>query len=92
MKNKLSINLDDIPDMKCHCGLGLFLQVCRLKYISPLHCDDPGGRSAQIPMWSCLVCGQLYDGAKSEAEIKKIKEEVLKKTDADKNCWKCVGG
>ncbi len=75
-KFNLNVDLSALPFMECYCGCIDFVMIYRIKYISPLHCGDPKGGSAQFPVYRCHACEQEYPGAMSKPEIEKIRKSA----------------
>lgn len=73
---KIKLNLEDIPDMKCHCGSEYFHKVYKLKYISPIYAGDKKGATNHRWMWRCLACGYIYFHALPQDEIDEIKKKL----------------
>ena len=66
------IDLANIPSMRCYCGADIFQKVHNLKYISPILCQDPQGMTANVFMYKCTLCGQLYPKAVPASEVEKL--------------------
>jgi hypothetical protein len=75
---KLNIDFSTIKNMKCYCGGEMFDKVFNLKYLSPLQVGDPKGGTANVFMYRCLKCGQLYPGAMTQDQIEKIGKSKAK--------------
>jgi len=72
----ITVNLNNIPNMKCYCTCDVFTKVFNLKYISPIIYGDPKGGSAFVFMFRCSLCGQIYPTATTADEVNKIYQKL----------------
>jgi len=75
-KKQLNIDLAKIPNMRCYCGCDVFIHVHNLKYISPILCGDPMGRSGVVSMFRCTLCMAMYPKAMTADEVNRIYQKL----------------
>jgi hypothetical protein len=73
----LNVDISKIPDMKCWCGHEEFIQVYRLRFVSPMLCGHQTGMSVNIMQYECRNCAQRYPEAWPQEKINALRQSKL---------------
>jgi len=53
---RINVNPDDLPDIFCECGCGVFIQGMRIKKVSAIISPDGQEKYIHIPTSVCVQC------------------------------------
>lgn len=53
---RINVNPNDLPDILCECGCGVFIQGVRVKKVSALISPDGQEKYIHIPTSVCVQC------------------------------------
>jgi len=57
---QLSVNINNLPIIKCQCGCDVFLPAFKVRYASPLVTGQSSHTMVQVPAgYICTSCGLL---------------------------------
>ena len=55
-KMRINVNPDELPDILCECGCGVFIQGMRIKTMSKLISPDGQEKYVYVPTSVCAKC------------------------------------
>lgn len=58
----ISVNMNDLKDIKCNCGGDVFHNVMKMKALPALYSATGQAGFVQLQCFRCLNCGNVYTG------------------------------